>query len=136
MLESATEKPFQDEGQQADASAQNGGNDDIFAALGNALDEIEAEEKATTYEIMAPTVDRVEIQPALDTEYKRMTRSFICLVDPPLSVTTRERRQHGQIIESLDKRLEDLLSDSLLRARHTFEQRRAQDVRWSFGRNR
>lgn len=136
VLESATEKPFQDEGQQADASAHNGGQDDIFAALGNALDEIEAETKAATYEIMVPTEDRLEIQPALDTYYKRVTRSFICLTDPPLTNTTRERKQHGQIVDSIDKRLEDLLNDSLLRARHTFEQRRAQDVRWSFGRNR
>lgn len=131
---------IQDEGQQQqqqpDTSAQSGGDNALFAALGAALDEIEAEQKLETREIMAPTADRVELTPALDTMYKKMTRSFICSVDPPLAVTPREAKKHGPIINAFDKSLEELLTDSLLRARHQYEQRRAQFDGRTTGRNR
>lgn len=133
---------IQDEGQQQqqqqqpDTSAQSGGDNALFAALGAALDEIEAEQKLETREIMAPTADRVELTPALDTMYKKMTRSFICCVDPPLAVTPREAKKHGPIIHAFDKSLEELLTDSLLRARHQYEQRRAQFDGRTTGRNR
>jgi hypothetical protein len=85
---------------------------------------------------MSPTLDRAELgEPAIDTFYKRKTRSFICSVDPPLAGTPREAKRHGQIVSAFDKSLEELLTTSLLRARHQYEQRRAQDVR-SIGRNR
>jgi hypothetical protein len=134
-LPNAEAQPFQDEGQgQQEASA--GGEDPLFAALGQALDEIEAEQKQETREVMAPTLDRVELTPALDTMYKRLTRGFICSVDPPLSATPREPKRHGPLINSFDKSLEELLTDSLLRARHQFEQRRAHSDGRFIGRNR
>jgi len=138
----AEAQPSQDGGQQEQAqqqqqsAAQSGSDGDLFAALGEALDEIEAEQKATTKEILSPTQDRVELIPAIDTMYKRMTRSFICSVDPPLSATPREPTKHGPLINAFDKSLEDLLTDSLLRARHQFEQRRALHDGRLIGRNR
>jgi hypothetical protein len=129
----AEAQPFQDEGQQQSADA---GDNALFAALGQALDEIEAETKEEAKETMAPTRDRVELTPALDTMYKKMTRSFICSTDPPLSATPHAPKKHGPLINALDKNLEDLLTESLLRARHQFEQRRAQHDGRFIGRNR
>jgi hypothetical protein len=115
--------------QQAQFAGSQEGNpdDDLFAALGEALDEIEGEERADTKEYMAPTKDALEVIPAIETMYKRMTRSFIGSTDPLLAKNPRPIIRPGQLVTAVDKSLEELLTISLSRARHALEQRKACD---------
>lgn len=106
---------------------QDGGDDDLFAALGEALDQIEGEEREQAKEYMAPVKDRLEVIPDIDTMYKSMTRSFICSTDPRLHRRPRTIVKPGQIVTAVDKSLEDLLQISLNRARHALEKRRSSD---------
>lgn len=112
-----------------EAAPQDGGEDELFGALGEALDEIEAEERAETKESMAPTKDVVEIVPRGDTMYKAVTRSFICSTDPLLSGRPRPVVRPGQLVTAVDGELEELLTISLSRARNALERRRACDAR-------
>lgn len=129
VQEETVELPLlQDEQANGQSASQDGSGDDLFDVLGAALDEIEAEEREETKELMAPRKDVAEILPALDTMYRKMTRTFICSQDPKLA-RAREKVRPGQLVTAVDKNLEDLLTISLTRARTALEQRRAVNVR-------
>ncbi len=105
------------------------GGEEMFAALGAALDEIEAEERQGKKEYMAPTKDVVEAVPGYEARYKSFTRSFIGATDPLLANRPKAVVRPGQLVTTVDRGLEELLTISLARARHAHEQRRAVDVR-------
>jgi hypothetical protein len=107
--------------------------DDLFRALGQALDEIEQEQKAERSELMRPTKDVAERRAGRESRYRQVTRSLIGATDPLLQRTARTAlRSGGKLVTSVDRDLEDLLTLSIDRARLNVERRRAEEgpTRW------
>ncbi len=107
--------------------------DDLFRALGQALDEIEQEQKAERSELMRPTKDVAERRAGRESRYRQVTRWLIGATDPLLQRTSRTAvRSGGKLVTSVDRDLEELLTLSIDRARLHVERRRAEEgpTRW------
>ncbi len=101
--------------------------DDLFAALDAALDELEEEQRVETREAMVPTGDELHYFPTPQQMWVNASQDFICTDKVPKRAP-RHAKKRGQRVQTQDASLQGLLNNSLNRARMALDERRSRTI--------